>query len=518
MIDIFQKEIDDKLDEMIRANASIAYTAPIIIKDVKVVPPTVDVPGFMVASVDDLFPMNSILASTGWNLNDDVFDPVQMWMAKHSPVNKPFNMDHVQRDIIGHITACLPVDDSLAAIPLDTPIDSLPDPYHLLTSSVIYKMYPDDPDFEASIARTINEIRDNQWFVSMECLFQGFDYAVRSANASQKVIERNQETAFLTKHLRAYSGTGAYNNQRIGRLMKNITFSGKGLVRNPGNPNSVIFADRHKFIAASKDVVYLTNESESSNNLPEKPTMDLQEQINELKAALTKVTSEKEKLSSELADANVNSFKTKASELETSVKAKDEALAVAQKEIDTLKATVKVAEDKVVAAEKDAKELADKFEKMKKDKSKSDRISKLVAASFPLDKAEMLVAGFENSTDEEFEGIVTLAELALKAGNVNLDTPNSKPPIAVTSVKTPAQYVKDAINSTPKSSNVQINTTQAFNWVDAVAEVNAQINEVPVETADASADVSPVEATRAKAVDFLLASRKSNLKTNKKTK
>jgi hypothetical protein len=516
MIDVFQKEIDDGLSEIVRANASIAYTSPIILKDVKVVPPSPDLPGFMVASIDDLFPMNSILATTGWNLNDDVFDPVEMWMAKSSPVNKPFNMDHVQRDIIGHITACLPVDEGLSPIPLDTVPENLPDVYHLLTSSVIYKLYPDDPDFEASIARTINEIQDNQWFVSMECLFQGFDYAMRSSAGLHKVIERNPDTSFLTKYLRAYRGTGAYQDHRIGRLMKNITFSGKGLVRNPGNPNSIIFAKTNKFKSVAKDMVYLSNESKTSNNLPEKPTMDLQEQVDKLEKALAKVNGEKEVLAGQLADANVNSFKTKASELETSVKAKDEALVAAKKEIETLTASLKEVTDKLTAADKDAKDLADKFEKMKKDKSKSDRISKLVAASFPVDKAEMLAAGFENSTDEEFEGIVALAEMALKAGSVNVDTPNSKPPIAVTPVKTPAQYVKDAINSTPKSTAMQINTVQgtsAFNWVDEVAKINTQINEVPTETSSASAEVSPVEATRAKAAAYLSDCRKSNKKT-----
>jgi hypothetical protein len=44
----------------------------------------------------------------------------------------------------------------------------------------------------------------------------------------------------LTKHLRAYGGTGEYENYKVGRSLRGISFSGKGLVNKPANPRSII--------------------------------------------------------------------------------------------------------------------------------------------------------------------------------------------------------------------------------------------------------------------------------------
>ena len=58
----------------------------------------------------DLYYLKSILVSTGWNKNDDVFDPKELWIAKETPEDKPFNFMHDEKDIIGHITGNTVVD------------------------------------------------------------------------------------------------------------------------------------------------------------------------------------------------------------------------------------------------------------------------------------------------------------------------------------------------------------------------------------------------------------------------
>jgi hypothetical protein len=62
--------------------------------------------------------------------------------------------------------------------------------------------------------RVLAEIAKGEWFVSMECLFKGFDYALKGRDGSTRVVARNEQTAFLTKHLRAYGGTGKYGEYR----------------------------------------------------------------------------------------------------------------------------------------------------------------------------------------------------------------------------------------------------------------------------------------------------------------
>ena len=51
----------------------------------------------------DLYYIKSVLVSTGWNKNDDVFDPRELWQARNTPEDKPFNFMHDEKDIIGHI-------------------------------------------------------------------------------------------------------------------------------------------------------------------------------------------------------------------------------------------------------------------------------------------------------------------------------------------------------------------------------------------------------------------------------
>lgn len=496
---IYQSEIDAGIEEQIRSKASITYEVPILFENVTMVPFQEGTPAHVVANLSDLFPMNSILASTGWNLNDDVFDPVEMWQARSSAANKPFNMEHSQRDIIGHITSSYPVDTDLNQLPDDLDVADIPQSYHLMTSAVIYTSYPDDPDFQASIAQIIEEIKAGQWFVSMECLFQGFDYSLLSADGSQTIVPRDMTTAHLTKHLRIYKGQGSYEGNKLGRVLKNITFSGKGLVRKPANPSSIILPSAPNFNNTRADVVYSLNESEPNNVLSEKSKMDSQELITKLEAAVAKLTSEKETLASQLADASVKSYQSKATELTETVQAKDSEIATLKTENESLKAAVQEAATRIIAAEKDVVDTKKNFMELKKKQAKSDRIAKLVAANNTVEAAESLVAAFENIDEDAFDAVVLLSQ---NAGTVNIVTPNSNPLIAVLPAKTPHQYVQDMINKTSKSNAPQVNTSQASTWEDTLSNLNVQDDSATASVASTE-EVSAVESTRASIADFM---------------
>ena len=60
----------------------------------------------------DLHYVNTILVSTGWNKNDDVFSSEEVWAARNTPEDKPFNFEHDPSDIIGHITGNQAIDHS----------------------------------------------------------------------------------------------------------------------------------------------------------------------------------------------------------------------------------------------------------------------------------------------------------------------------------------------------------------------------------------------------------------------
>lgn len=248
-IPVFESEIKDGLADAIQASTSVAYLSPlsVLAKETPLAKLRYQKAAAQNEGQFDLFYMKDILASTGWNKNDDVFDRKRTWEARASAIDKQFNFEHNPLDIIGHITSAEVVDDEMNVIADDTKFEDLPEKFHILTGSVIYR-YLGDEDRDKLIEKTIAEIINGDWFVSMECLFQGFDYALIDSNGNHGVIERTEASAFLTKHLRAYKGTGKYFDKstgaeyKLGRLMKIKTFSGKGLVRAPGNENSVVLS------------------------------------------------------------------------------------------------------------------------------------------------------------------------------------------------------------------------------------------------------------------------------------
>lgn len=129
----------------------------------------------------------------------------------------------------------------------------------------------------------------------MECYFKGFDYAMVS-EGKVEIINRNEKTAFLTKHLRCYGGSGVYQNKKISRVLRNITFSGKGLVENPANPESVI-------LPSVASLVYET----LTGNI--KGDDDVSVEIEALNKQVETLKAENERLETE-AKANVKQFET----------------------------------------------------------------------------------------------------------------------------------------------------------------------------------------------------------------
>ena len=157
----------------------------------------------------DLHYVNTILVTTGWNKNDDVFDRNETWVARNTPEDKPFNYEHDPSDVIGHITGNAVINDNGEVVSVASDSDSLPEKFHILTSGVLYKhLNSRDPDVEQRMAEIVEGITRGEWFVSMEALFTEFDYAVITPDGKHKTVARNEESAFLTKHVRSYGGTG----------------------------------------------------------------------------------------------------------------------------------------------------------------------------------------------------------------------------------------------------------------------------------------------------------------------
>lgn len=413
---VFQAERDAGLEEILLnpANACIKAHAPLCrghMKERAIAGLSMEK---ALASLGDeeLYDVHSLMVSVGWNLNDDVFLKQRMWAARHTPEDKPFNFMHNETDIIGHVVSNYVIDAQGNVLSDDTTESELPDQFHIIASSVIYKEWQNEDqqkridglitDIEKALAS--EKAEDMKWYVSMECGFKGFDYAIQDADGKVSILERTEATSVLTKHLRAYGGTGVINNYKLGRVPKNLSFSGLGLVNQPANPQSIIFNGVLSFREEQNSQVQELMETAMANeNKNENAENAL---IAEYKSKIQALETEK------------NGLLEKVGTLEANLQAK-------ATEVADLNAKVTEAEGKVAAAIEDGKNQIQAINEklaasetalatIKAAELKANRVAKLVENGLAKEEAEATVVKFENLNDEQFDAVASFVKPVAK--------------------------------------------------------------------------------------------------------
>jgi hypothetical protein len=439
---IFEQEIRDGLEEKLKSQASISY-ACVVEPSNKTNHSVKHIKSLASLQDSDLYYVQSILVTSSWNKNDDIFDKDEVWAAKHTPEDKPTNLNHDENVIVGHITSNWPITDDGVLIDENTPVENLPNKFHILTGSVIYKGFSSE-ELMSRASTLISEIESGTKYVSMECFFKGFDYGLLNKSTGEfKVLNRNSETAFLTKYLRSYGGLGEHDNYKVGRVLRNITFSGKGFVDKPANPDSIIFT-KDSFLNNSTEIfANLSNlgvfDNQSTLNV-ENTTMNSNETQTETVASVeqaeqtivatpdvvteTTVTTETVATDTSLVD----NLQTRISELESQVASQLEIIEAAKKTQKDEEEEMKKEE----AAKKTKEEMAKKEEEMKKVKSELDaaleaiagykmkeeemakkekkmkRKASLIDNGVDAESAETVVEKFETMADDAFEAMTSL--------------------------------------------------------------------------------------------------------------
>ena len=413
---IFPAEIQDGIADAIKASASITYASLVEPSKTQNQHSVLHVKSLASFDDSDLYYVQSILVSSSWNKNDDIFDKEEVWIARNTPEDKPTNLDHDENLIIGHITSNWPITEDGILIDENTPQENIPEKYHILTGSVIYKGFT-EPSLKDRSSKLIAEIESGQKYVSMECFFRGFDYGlIDHSTGEYKVLARNANTAYLTKHLRAYGGLGEHDNYKIGRVLRSITFTGKGFVDKPANPDSVIFTKHNlrKQIEEKNEKISIAGVSsfQSTQNV-ENHTMSADNTVVE-----TEVTKE--------VNASVAELQAKTTELETALKAQEAIVADAQAALEVLKTEKEEAAKKMDEEMKKKKEEMTKMkaeldsaleavagyktkeEEMMKKEKKMKRVTALVEAGIETDSAEATAEKFESLDDSTFEVFTSL--------------------------------------------------------------------------------------------------------------
>ena len=212
-------------------------------------------------TTDDVMPFSSLLVTDLWNRNDDVFTTKEIVQSYSTAKYKPINWMHrgsedrdnetigvmINSDLItGLITNLQPLTEELGEKFLQNQTSGN---IHIKQDGLIWSAY--FPSYAASIQRGIE---NKDLYVSMECFFDDFGYALRKNSDSEETLflERNPSNSYMSDKLDAYGGSGKvrYNGSeyQIGRWLREIVFSGQGIVDDPANRMgseilSVIFAN-----------------------------------------------------------------------------------------------------------------------------------------------------------------------------------------------------------------------------------------------------------------------------------
>ena len=435
---IYQSEIDDGLKDKINNNSFSFASCISNNKKTLVKLPELKAVASANPNQPDLFYRYAILASVGWNKNDDIFDIQNTWAARQTPTDKQLNFNHDDSYIIGHMTDnfVLSQDGEL----IDSTATELPDRFDIGVGFVLYTLLEDE-ERNKQVAKIIEGIDEDKWFVSMECKFPDFDYGLIDSKGNHKTIARTKETSFLTKYLRIYGGTGSYDGHKIGRILKGFFFSGIGIVENPANERSIIFNSKELDSFKSQGSINLKKE----NNMTEEEAKRLQAQLD---SAVAEIAS--------LKKANEEFQKAKASEVDTKLKEATEVAEAAKK-------SAKDMEDAKCASEKDkakaeellaqkntelnelmakANDLKTELDAIKSEKAKADRIAKLVGAGVEAAAAEEIYASFATCDDGQFDMLVKLNAKA-KAPE-GTETTTEKPDFSKAKVdETPTHVIQD---------------------------------------------------------------------------
>lgn len=468
---IFENEKNDNLTELLSAQSSIVYASLLEKSDSEISHKKARKENKALAGIEDtdLYYTQSILVTTSWNKNDDIFDAKEVWLARATPMHKPTNLEHDEKTIVGHITSNWPIDINGELINESLELNELPEKFHILTGSVIYKGFT-EPELRARANNLIEEIEAGEKYVSMECFFKNFDYGlIDKSTGSYHILPRNEETSFLTKHLRAYGGQGEHENYRVGRVLRNITFSGKGFVNRPANPESIIFT-KENLKETQESVNILKNLNEKNDDSQKEGVFSNQANLKETNMSVESTVATEEVTTITEPEATTTVVETQ--EAEAAKKMKEE-MDKKEEEMKKMKAALEATQAELQAANETLAAYKMKEEEMAKKEKKMKRMATLIESGVEEEVASATVDKFENLDDTAFESIAAL----------------------VAAVKPPKKEEK---KEETKAEETAVKTED----VSLVLE-NVETNDQDIDLSVGSEVESEMQNTRAALVDFV---------------
>ena len=202
----------------------------------------------------DLQYFTALFVSSGSNLNLAHFLPSELVMAANTVSSKAVDVEHSESDIIGHIYAYEFIDTdghklSLKELSSMEKASLDKQDMHIVIAGIIYK---------SRFPEIAKEIASGEWMVSMEAYFNDYDVLIGDTILDKKEAEMlgfdtSKESSFgklakiIKEGIEIASGKAA-------RVLRDICFTGVGIVKNPANPPSVVLETaKEKIEGTSKE-------------------------------------------------------------------------------------------------------------------------------------------------------------------------------------------------------------------------------------------------------------------------
>lgn len=216
----------------------------------------------------DLQYFTAIYVSTGTNLNHAHFLGSELVAARDTVTSKALDIEHKEDEIIGHIYDCAFIDaegkklNSTALSAMETA--SLDDKeMHIVIAGIIYKNR--FPEIAA-------EVVANKWKVSMEAYYQDYDLKIGDLIINRKEAEalgltEEKSDTVMGKVAKVLKKGKTVAEGAVARVLRNVCFSGCGIVKNPANPPSIILETAQKDEDNTLVLSYDQLEKSTNNNV-----------------------------------------------------------------------------------------------------------------------------------------------------------------------------------------------------------------------------------------------------------
>lgn len=184
----------------------------------------------------DLQYITSVFVSSGYNLNLAYFLPSELIKSRNTIVDKPLDIEHEQDKVVGHLySTAFVYKDGTTFDPME-----VAEQYGLDVDKISMDVLASAKIYKARYPEVAQEVEEGKYSVSMECYFKDYDIIVDNIIIPKVEAKKAGLIKAVDNAVKVVEGDKTIGIKKVGRVLRNMLFSGCGLVETPANPDSVI--------------------------------------------------------------------------------------------------------------------------------------------------------------------------------------------------------------------------------------------------------------------------------------